>query len=548
MEDTLRVALYARVSSQRQAEGATIHSQVAALENRIRADGHHLDPELRFLDDGVSGGTLIRPALERLRDLIYLGGVDRLYVHSPDRLARKYVYQALLLEEFQKQRVEVIFLNQELSDASPEGNLLLQMQGMIAEYERAKILERTRRGRRYSARQGKVSALGHAPYGYRYVPKHQGDGEARYDVMPEEARVVRELFHWVGVEGLSLADVVQRLTEQDVPTRTGQSRWDRATVRGILLNPAYYGLARFGKTRLQARPPGRRAARGRPRVPRQEKVARPAPLAEQEAIPVPSLISQELFVAVAERLEHNRRRQRQQKSGAQFLLSGLLVCGRCGSAYCGRRHRRQGEKRYVYYRCLGTDKYRHAGEPLCDNAAVSATLEDEVWSDVCDLLRQPQRLQRELRRRLDQPKAEAPNLARLQASLAQLKRQVARLIDLYATGHLEKEDFETRTQRVRQRLAAEERAYREHVEGQSRDADLEVVQREFARFAETMTSHLDRADFETRRNILRVLIKQIEVSADRVQIVYKVQPHPFVPSPDRGDLQHRLKFPVSPSD
>src|ERR1700726_2538681 len=120
MEDTLRVALYARVSSQRQAEGATIQSQVVALENRIRADGHRLDPELRFLDDGVSGGTIIRPALERLRDVIYLGGVDRLYVHSPDRLARKYVYQALLMEEFQKQRVEVVFLNQELSDASPE--------------------------------------------------------------------------------------------------------------------------------------------------------------------------------------------------------------------------------------------------------------------------------------------------------------------------------------------------------------------------------------------------------------------------------------------
>ena len=114
---------------------------------RLRADGHDLDPELRFVDDCVSGGTLIRPALERLRDVIFLGGVDRLYIHSPDRLARKYVYQALLLDEFQKQRVEVIFLNQELSDASPEGNLLLQMQGMIAEYERAKMT-RSDRGRR----------------------------------------------------------------------------------------------------------------------------------------------------------------------------------------------------------------------------------------------------------------------------------------------------------------------------------------------------------------------------------------------------------------
>jgi site-specific DNA recombinase len=228
MDDILRVGLYARVSSQRQTDEATIGSQVAALENRIRADGHHLEPELRFLDDGVSGGTLVRPALERLRDLVYLGGVDCLYVHSPDRLARKFVYQAVLLEEFAKHQVTVIFLNQPVSDASPEGNLLVQMQGMFAEYERAKILERTRRGRRHHARQGQVSALGHAPYGYRYVPKQQGDGEARYDLVPEEARVVREMFHWVGVEGLSLGGVVRRLTEQNVPTRSGGTRWNPA--------------------------------------------------------------------------------------------------------------------------------------------------------------------------------------------------------------------------------------------------------------------------------------------------------------------------------
>jgi site-specific DNA recombinase len=546
MDDIVRVALYARVSSQRQTDEATIQSQVAALENRIRADGHHLEPELRFLDDGVSGGTLVRPALERLRDLVYLGGVDCLYVHSPDRLARKFVYQAVLLEELAKHQVTVIFLNQPVSDASPEGNLLVQMQGMFAEYERAKILERTRRGRRHRARQGQVSALGHAPYGYRYVPKQQGDGEARYDIVPEEARVVREMFHWVGVEGLSLGGVVRRLTEQNVPTRSGGTRWNTATVRGILLNPAYHGVARFGKTRLQARAPGRRPARGRPRVARQEKVARSTPLAEQEAIPVPGLIDEALFAATAERLEHNRRRQREHQSGARFLLSGLLVCGRCHSAYCG-RHSRYGDKRYVYYRCLGTDKYRNAGETLCTNAAVAAALEDEVWSDVCDLLRQPERLQHELHRRLDQPRAEAPNRAQLRESLTQLRRQVARLIDMYANGHLEKEDFETRIQRVRRRLASEEQAYQQSQEVQNREADWEAVQHEFAKFAATMKARLDGADFETRRNILRVLIEKIEVSEDRVQIVYKVQPHPFVRCPDKDNLQHRLQFDVTPS-
>jgi site-specific DNA recombinase len=165
MKDLIRVALYARVSSERQADEMTIESQLDALNRRLAADGLKVEGELSFLDDGFSGFTMRRPALERLRDAAYSGVIDRLYVYDPDRLARKYAYQVVLIEELGKHGVEVIFLNAVEGIASPEANLLLQMQGMIAEYERAKILERTRRGRRFAARQGKVSALGNAPYG-----------------------------------------------------------------------------------------------------------------------------------------------------------------------------------------------------------------------------------------------------------------------------------------------------------------------------------------------------------------------------------------------
>src|SRR5688572_20639593 len=196
MDRTLSVALYARVSSQQQADELTIHSQIAALRQRIAQDGHALEDERCFLDEGYSGSTLVRPALERLRDLLHCGGVDRLYVHSPDRLARNYAWQIVLLDEFSRQGVEVVFLNDDPQQPTAEKTLLWQVQGMIAEYERAKILERTRRGRRFAARQGKVSALAHAPYGYRYVCKSEGDGEARYDIVLEEAQRVREWFTW----------------------------------------------------------------------------------------------------------------------------------------------------------------------------------------------------------------------------------------------------------------------------------------------------------------------------------------------------------------
>jgi site-specific DNA recombinase len=163
----------------------TIASQVANLRDRIVADGGRLEPEHAFLDEGYSGASLLRPALERLRDTAAAGVIDRLYVvHSPDRLARRYAYQVLLIEEFRRSGVEVVFLNRPLG-ASAEDDLLLQVQGMIAEDERAKILERSRRGRRHAARSGLVSALGAAPFGYRYVTRAVGGGVARFEVIEE---------------------------------------------------------------------------------------------------------------------------------------------------------------------------------------------------------------------------------------------------------------------------------------------------------------------------------------------------------------------------
>src|SRR3954451_2357733 len=186
----LSVAIYARVSGERQAKEDTIASQLEAVAQRVADDGLECVPELCFVDDGCSGFILARPGLERLRDQAAAGAIDRLYVLDPDRFSRKYASQVLVLEELTRCGVEVIFLCNPLG-RGPEENLLLQVQGMIAEYERAKIRERCRRGKQYAARRGSVNVLSGAPYGYHYVGKHEGGGEARYQVVAEEARVVR---------------------------------------------------------------------------------------------------------------------------------------------------------------------------------------------------------------------------------------------------------------------------------------------------------------------------------------------------------------------
>src|SRR5881398_1654733 len=235
-----QVAIYARVSSDQQAEAQTIASQVAALRERVTAEGLVLPEAMQFLDEGYSGATLIRPALERLRDVIAGGAVDRVYVHSPDRLARKYAYQVLLVDEFRRAGVEVIFLNRALGQ-SPEDDLLLQVQGMIAGYERAKIIERHRRGKRHAARVGVINVLSGAPYGYRYIAKYAGGGQARYEIVPDEARLIRQVFDWIGRDRLTIGEVCRRLTQAGERTRTGKTVWDRSAVWGMLKHPAYMG-------------------------------------------------------------------------------------------------------------------------------------------------------------------------------------------------------------------------------------------------------------------------------------------------------------------
>lgn len=415
---------------------------------------------MQFIDEGYSGATLVRPGLERLRDVSAAGGLERRYVHSPDRLARKYAYQVLLMDEFHRAGVEVVFLNRALG-RSPEEELLLQVQGMGAAYERAKILERSRRGKRHAAHAGVVSVLGGAPYGYHYLSKPLGGGVARFDLVPHEAEVVRQVFTWVGQERVSMGEVCRRLPRAGEPRRDGKTAWDRSVVWGMLKNPAYKGTAGFGKTRVGALKQPLRAQRGRALQSRQPQASEEGPREEWIFVPVPALSEAELYALVQAQLTENRRRARQGQRGVRYLLQGLLVCKVCGYAYYGKAispSSRKGHPRaYAYYRCLGTDAYRFGGHRICPNTQVRTDLvEVAVWEEVCRLLEHPQRLEAEYRQRQHAPRRgsqwETPESLRAQSS--KLRQGIARLIDSYAEGVLGKEEFEPRIVRMKQRVTA----------------------------------------------------------------------------------------------
>src|SRR3984893_15808209 len=223
------VAFYARVSSEAQARDHTIGSQIAALKERIAADGLQLEPDDGYVDDGCSGTNLQRPALERLRDAVASGHIERVYVLAPDRLARRHAHQVLLIEEFRRHGAEIVLLNRSIRGTA-EDELLLQVQGIIAEYERAKILERVRRGRLHAARSGLVSALTGAPFGYRYICRDQGGGVARFEVVEDEARIVRSIFAWVALDRLSMSEVCRRLQRMGCRRPRGLRHWGITTI------------------------------------------------------------------------------------------------------------------------------------------------------------------------------------------------------------------------------------------------------------------------------------------------------------------------------
>ena len=524
------VALYARVSSDRQAKTETIDSQVEAIKEKIAADGESFIDEMAFVDEGVTGATLIRPQLERLRDSVALGLVDRIYIFSPDRLSRKYAYQVLLMEEFLSYGVEVIFLNHAIG-TTPEEDLLLQMQGMIAEYERAKIMERNRRGKLHRAKGGSINVLSGAPYGYRYTRKQLDGTPAHYVIDLAEAAIVRKIFHWIGVDRLSIGEVTRRLTQAGIKTKTGKTSWDRSVIWGMLQNPAYMGKAAYGKTQATGLTP-----RVRPQKHSAETSKRPysvirTPREDWIEIPVAPLISEALFAAVQEQLEENRKQARQRRRGAAYLLQGLLVCGHCHYAYYGKRvspATSKGKPRYAYYRCIGTDPYRFGGERICDNKQVrTAKLDELVWTQVLEVLRHPDRLEKEYQRRLDILQGDAkanPGIDTLEKQKRNLEKGKSRLIDSYTDGVIEKNEFAPKIGQLKIKIKQLEEQIEICKKKDSSQFELFLVINQLEEFSKTVNDKLSATDFDAKREIIRALVKRVEIYKDEVVIIFRIEP------------------------
>jgi site-specific DNA recombinase len=525
-------AIYARVSSEQQREENTIASQTASLIEF--ATNHELEvpKEWVFEDEGFSGATLERPGLERVRDLAAEGQIQVVLAFSPDRLSRKYAYQILLIEEFARHGVETLFVKSPQSN-SPEDQLLVQFQGMIAEYERAQILERSRRGKRHRAHAGEVSVMSGAPYGYRYIRKTD-EALAAYMIDEAEASVVRRVYEMYTVEGLSIAEITRRLNREGIPTRKA-SRWERSVVWGMLRNPAYRGVACFGKTRLSARTQ-MRLQRRRGRTTPNNTAGHQRPREEWIEIPVPALVTEESFARAQELLHHNKIRSRR-RTIAPSVVQGLVGCAKCGYAL-SRTSTQTSARKIHYYKCIGSDSWRKLGGPVCDNNQFirQELLDQIVWAEVVRLLQDPVLIQQELDRRLAAARTSDPTRKReqsLQRELSHVDKGIERLLTAYQEELLSLEQLRERMPILRQRQQAL-RAELQAIADQANDRAA------FLRLAETLTAFLSRlrsaAESRSvieRQKIVRLLVKEILVGEDTITIRHSI-PIPSAPPQTGG--------------
>jgi site-specific DNA recombinase len=516
-------AIYARVSSDRQKQDQTIASQTVALSEHAKSIGLVVPAKWVFEDEGVSGATLVRPALERLRDLAAQVHVDVVLCYSPDRLARKYAYQALLIEEFARVGTEVRFLKGPKAETA-EDELLLQFQGMIAEYEKAQIVERTRRGKAYRAKAGSVNVLSGAPYGYRYVRKSD-EAQARYEIVEHEAATVREIFRCYIEDNVSLGALAKKLSKQGIPTASLKSLWDRSTVWGILRNPAYSGHAAFSKTmrtqetvrvtrrlRLQGQKAARRPAR------------RQRPQDQWIQIAVPAIVSEEVFELVARRLEDNKRFAAK-NTKEPSLLQGILICRSCGYSYY-RASTRTTLRKLYYYRCLGSDDYRFEKGRVCSNPPVRQDYLDElVWRHVTALISDPALVRQELERRLEEMRASNPTItqkARLELDLNKVVTAANRLVVAYQEDLLSLDDLRRRMPELRKKETSL-RTDLEALEARLVDHDT------YLKLAENLEGFLVRlrdaavnSSMEERQRVLRLIVREVLVDSEQVIVRHSI--------------------------
>jgi site-specific DNA recombinase len=542
----MRAAIYARVSTEGQQQRGTIGSQLQVLRKRVSDEADELAAE--FCDDGHSGARLDRPGLDALRDAAEAGLIDVVWCLSPDRLARVYAYQVVVLDELARHGVTVRFTDAPPLDDDPQARLLTQVQGVIAEYERAKIAERYRRGKLFRSRAGEVLSW-RTPYGYHRLPRDTA-GPARLVVFEPEATVVRRIFADYTSGGHSTREIVRRLCADGVPPPAGQRPiWGTSTISRILHNEAYVGRIYFNRTEaVPDHRPGRRSRQ----IPR--------PREEWIPIAIPPIVDEQTFEAVTQVTRDNSKWSPRRAEPGQWMLRGLVKCGTCGVGVNCHKMRGRNGTWHRYYHCRNHDPIKAGGtSKRCPERNIRAdALDAFVFCQIRAALLRPDVLaagEQAVAARTPTPDDEllAAELARLDRRLHGIEAERRRLADLYQAGLLDLPELQRRaadTDTRRKDLQHRRDALTTQRQDLARDNQ---TRNRVADFAHRVLTVIDQLDFDQRQQLLRLVVDEVRVTGWNVKIQLRIpldEPpsdpprrlgRPGQPTPDPVSTQDRLR-------
>ena len=454
---------------------------------------------------------------------------------SPDRLARSYAYQVLILDELARLGVRVAFTDAPgLDQDDPQAKLLTQVQGVIAEYERAKIGERYRRGKLFRARAGEVISW-KAPYGYRRVPRGP-DGPAHLEIFEAEAAVARRIFA-DRAAGTTIRQICRQLNADAVPTPTGsRAVWGTSTLDRILRNEAYIGRTYFNRTETV---PDLRPGHHSRQVPR--------PRADWIAIPCPSLIADHTFQAAGKASTDNSKWSPRRAESGAWLLRGLVKCGPCGVGTSCHKMRGRNGTWHRYYYCHNHDPLRAGGQDRrCPERNIRADALDEfVFGQIRAALLDPALLlagEQAITAQAPIPDDQllAAELARLDRKLDAARGEHRRLIDLYQAALIDMPELQRRAAAITARQHELEHK-RASLAGQRADLSRgNRLRRSVEGFAARVAAIIDQLDPAQQQKLLRLLIEDVQVTGWHVQIRLRIplddpppgaQPHHPEPQP-----------------
>jgi site-specific DNA recombinase len=506
---TKSAVIYSRVSTDEQSKGYSLQTQLEACQKYATENSYTVMGEF---EDDFTGTSLDRPALNQMRDFIVRNPVNVLIVYDLDRLARKSAYQVLIEEELKREGVLIEYVMAQYDDTD-EGRLQKQIRAVIAEYEKAKILERSKRGKRGKAKSGFVLTGARPPYGYKVKSEPH---KAWLEIDEDEAAIVQMVFGWY-INGdetgkpMSANSIAKRLTKMGLPTRGdkqghyakkfGYGVWQRTTIIRILTNETYTGIWYFGKTRM--------IDDGKHRKPRAKRgLGKQVPRARDEWIPVkvPVIIDAETFAVAQERKKYAKR-MLGGHSKNNYLMKSRLTCSNCGYALRGQAvNSRDKTKKHFYYLCNGKRQI----VSQCDMPTVRGDWVDKiVWEWVKEIIENPDNLRLSLegiQEELEQAnQALFDRMAIIEDQIQANQKQLDKLLDLYLNGDFPKEALTERKARLEQMLAnlrIEQNDLAGHVRKVTiTDDQLDMIEA----FCAKIKPKLEQVNFDTRRQIIELL-------------------------------------------